>query len=291
MASARRDDNRSVVLQAVTDDSNLTPTQLLVDPTTKRLKVTATITSGAISSLNGLTATTQTFANDTNVTITSAVSTHTIGWDGQLSVLRGGTGANTLTGVLLGNATSPVTSIALSAVATQFLNGQGNFTTPAGTASSYTSQSFTAQTTVTVTHNFGAYPIVQVIDNTGAVLVPLTTVNNSINDFTVTFSASTSGIILASLGSPPAANLLVTAADYTIVAGDQIIEVTAYGKTITLPTAVGRSGKTYTIDNASAGTVTVATTSSQTIQGALTQALPSDSAMSVYSTGANWRIF
>ena len=218
------------------------------------------------------------------------------------TVLHGGASAPSYSAVveadmtLSNNSTNDATTTRhgflpiLSNVATQFLNGQGNFAVPSGTAASYTTQAFSAQTTVTVTHNFGAYPIVQVIDNTGAVLVPLTTVNNSINDFTVTFDASTTGNIIASVGSPPASNLLVTAADYTLVAGDQIVKVTASGKVITLLTAVGRGGKTFTIDNASGGSITVNTTSSQTIQGVLSQPIGSQSAMVVYSDGANWRI-
>jgi hypothetical protein len=61
-----------------------------------------------------------TFANDTNVTMTlggtpasallQPVSIN-LGWTGQLSVSRGGTGASTLTGVLIGNGTSAVTAI------------------------------------------------------------------------------------------------------------------------------------------------------------------------------------
>jgi len=58
--------------------------------------VNGTDTDTGITSLNGLTATTQTFANDTNVTITSATSTHTIGWSGQLAISRGGTGLSAL---------------------------------------------------------------------------------------------------------------------------------------------------------------------------------------------------
>lgn len=60
-----------------------------------------------LGSLNGLTGISQTFANDTNVTITSSGSTHTLGWSGQLSVVRGGTGAASFTtnGVLYGNNT------------------------------------------------------------------------------------------------------------------------------------------------------------------------------------------
>jgi hypothetical protein len=73
---------------------------------------TPTYLTAAITSLNGLTAATQTFANDTNVTITSATSTHTIGWTGQLAVGRGGTGASTLTGVVIGNGASAMTAVA-----------------------------------------------------------------------------------------------------------------------------------------------------------------------------------
>ncbi len=70
-----------------------------------------------ITSLNGLTAGTQTFANDTNVTITSVTATHTIGWAGTLAVARGGTGAGTFSahGVLVGEGTSAFVPIVGSA--------------------------------------------------------------------------------------------------------------------------------------------------------------------------------
>ena len=61
-----------------------------------------------------------TFANDTNVQMTlggtpasallQPVSIN-LGWTGQLAVSRGGTGASTLTGVLIGNGTSAITAI------------------------------------------------------------------------------------------------------------------------------------------------------------------------------------
>jgi hypothetical protein len=44
-----------------------------------------------IQSLNGLSATSQTFVNDSNVTIASAGSSHTLGWSGLLPIYRGGT--------------------------------------------------------------------------------------------------------------------------------------------------------------------------------------------------------
>ncbi|MGH7249782.1 MAG: hypothetical protein ACREGC_02305, partial [Minisyncoccia bacterium] len=48
-----------------------------------------------ITSLNGQIGTSQTFANDTNVTITSVGNVHTLGWSGTLSVARGGTNIGT----------------------------------------------------------------------------------------------------------------------------------------------------------------------------------------------------
>jgi hypothetical protein len=67
-------------------------------------------------------------SNDTNILITASGNTSnallrtmtlTAGWTGQLSVARGGTGAGTLTGVVIGNATANMT--ALAGTAGQFL--------------------------------------------------------------------------------------------------------------------------------------------------------------------------
>ena len=61
--------------------------------------------------------------------------------------------------------------------------------------------------------------------------------------------------------------------------------------TITLPTAVGNSGRFHTIKNSGTGVITIATTSSQTIDGAATQSLLTQwSKITVQSTGANWII-
>jgi len=67
-------------------------------------------------------------SNDTNILITASGNTTnallrtltlTTGWTGQLAVGRGGTGASTLTGVVIGNATSAMTAVA--GTAGQFL--------------------------------------------------------------------------------------------------------------------------------------------------------------------------
>ncbi len=49
------------------------------------------------------------------------------GSNGTLQVSAGGTGANTLTGILQGNGQSPITGIALTGNTTDFLNGTGAF--------------------------------------------------------------------------------------------------------------------------------------------------------------------
>lgn len=182
----------------------------------------------------------------------------------------------------------------LSGSATQYLNGTGNYVTISGTGvpSGYGSASFTGQTSVAVLHNFGIKPLVQVLDSAGSPLVqvPLNITHDSDNQFTVTFSTSQSGTILYSVGSPSIPNVTTTAIDYTIVANDNIVIVTAFNKTITLPTAVGITGKTYTIDNNSTGNIFLTGTGGQTIQSVATQSIPSQSSIVVYSTGSNWRI-
>jgi hypothetical protein len=80
------------------------------------------------------------------------------------------------------------------------------------------------------------------------------------------------------------------AVDYTAsIITDNVIEVTATGKTITLPTAVGISGRQYTIKLTASGSGTVATTSSQTIDGSSTYSLASQyKYVTVTSNGSNW---
>ena len=54
--------------------------------------------SGGITSLNGLTGATQTFTDDTNVTVVSGGTAHVVTWAGTLAVARGGTGSSTASG-------------------------------------------------------------------------------------------------------------------------------------------------------------------------------------------------
>lgn len=59
--------------------------------------------------------------------------------------------------------------------------------------------------------------------------------------------------------------------------------------TITLPTAVGVTGREYAI-KATTNNVIVNTTSSQTIDGALSKTLNTNDCMIVFSNGSNWLI-
>lgn len=70
-----------------------------------------TPSGGGITSLGSQTGSAQTFGNDANVQISSASNVHTLGWNGQLSVGRGGTGNASVTqkSYLRGNGTSAMT--------------------------------------------------------------------------------------------------------------------------------------------------------------------------------------
>jgi len=82
-----------------------------------------------------------------------------------------------------------------------------------------------------------------------------------------------------------------TATSLTATIAHNVIVVTATGQTITLPTAVGITGRIYTIKLTASGTGTVSTTSSQTIDGSTTYSLSAQyKYVTVQSDGANWNI-
>lgn len=180
----------------------------------------------------------------------------------------------------------------LSGNANQWLDGAGNWSTPSGgITASYTSVSFSGQTSVNVVHNFGAYPAVQIIDNTGAVLIPLTIIHTSINDFTVTFQTATSGTIIATIGSPQRQSVVSVSTAYLITTADRIIKAIVAGIDITLLSAVGIDGAEFVIDNAATGDIRLLPDGAETIQGESYQTIPPDSAIHVYSDGVGWRIY
>lgn len=84
-------------------------------------------------------------------------------------------------------------------------------------------------------------------------------------------------------------NITTKTGNYTATPADEVI-VCSGTFTVTLPTAVGITGKQYDVKNTGVGLVTVATTSSQLIDGESSMMLPSKSNMEVVSDGTGWRI-
>jgi hypothetical protein len=90
-------------------------------------------------------------------------------------------------------------------------------------------------------------------------------------------------------------SLISKTASYTATLSDEIItgNTTSSAFTITLPTAVDKTGQTYTIKRMNSGSnnLTVGTTSSQTIDGSTTYVLTTQyKYVKVVSDGANWII-
>ena len=75
---------------------------------------------------------------------------------------------------------------------------------------------------------------------------------------------------------------------YLASALDYVIDCTANSFTVTLPTAVGISGRIYIIKNSGTGTITVDGNASETIDGAATVALTQYQKATIQSNGANW---
>ncbi len=77
-------------------------------------------------------------------------------------------------------------------------------------------------------------------------------------------------------------------ANYTATASDHTIDATANSFTVTLPTAVGITGRVYNIHNSGTGTITVDADGTETIEGDLTQEVNQWENLKIQSTGANW---
>jgi hypothetical protein len=84
--------------------------------------------------------------------------------------------------------------------------------------------------------------------------------------------------------------VLSVSADTTLDINTAICIVTANSPTVTLPTAVGITGRIYWIKNRGAGTVTVAAAAGQTIDGQSTVTEATNGCYQVVSDGANWAV-
>lgn len=104
----------------------------------------------------------------------------------------------------------------------------------------------------------------------------------------LTRNSSTGVVEKKALGTDPYTAITTT---YTALSTDFFIDATTGTFTLTLPTAVGISGRTYVIKNSGAGTVTIDANSTETIDGALTKVLNVQYAgYRITSDGANWKV-
>ena len=76
----------------------------------------------------------------------------------------------------------------------------------------------------------------------------------------------------------------------TLDADDYQIECTANSFTITLPTAVGAEGRTYSIKNSGTGTITIDGAGTETIDGELTQTITQWDNIVIQSNNVGWTI-
>jgi hypothetical protein len=131
------------------------------------------------------------------------------------------------------------------------------------------------------------------------------TLNASVTGQSLSFNAATiiapSGSLGVGIAIPTSTlhvngsltlSYIAKTADYTLGASDYLVNCTANSFNITLPTAVGITGRVYKIKNSGAGTITILTTSSQTIDGQASAywTITTKNSMELMSDGANWII-
>lgn len=94
---------------------------------------------------------------------------------------------------------------------------------------------------------------------------------------------------LALTGDPVQTAYNAQGSTYTALATDCVINCTGTW-TLTLPTAVGVSGRLYYIKNSGAGTITMAGTGGQTFDGVASPTVAAGASLTVCSDGANWLV-
>lgn len=94
---------------------------------------------------------------------------------------------------------------------------------------------------------------------------------------------------LALTGAPLQVPYKAQGSVYTASSTDCVINCTGTW-TLTLPTAVGVSGKFYFVKNSGVGTVTMAGTGGQTFDGVASPTVAAGASLTVCSDGANWLI-
>ena len=104
-----------------------------------------------------------------------------------------------------------------------------------------------------------------------------------------TITTSTGVVVVSAMSGGTTLNYVAKTATYTASATDYVINCTSGTFTVSLPTAVGITGRVYVVKNSGTGTTTVDPAGTETIDGALTVALATQyQSIMVMSNGANW---
>lgn len=75
---------------------------------------------------------------------------------------------------------------------------------------------------------------------------------------------------------------------YTLLSTDFLVDCTSNSFTVSLPSAVGITGKIYQIKNSGSGIITIDANGSETIDGSLTKTLNQNDVIQITSNGTNW---
>jgi len=267
----KRDQNHVTVLAGITDDSNEYITMLRVDPTTKRLKISGTISSGSgtvtsvsVVSANGFAGTVATATTTPAITLSTTVT-------GILSGNGTAISAATTTGsgsVVL--ATSPTLVTPVLGVASATSINKVTITAPA-TSSTLTiadGKTLTASNTLTFTGtdsssvNFGAGGTVLYTTS----IVPLTVGTTTIASGTTTRVLYNNGGVLGEYTISGSGNIAMTTSPVFTTPALGVASATSINKVaITAPATSATltivDGKTLTVNNS----VTLAGTDSTTM--------------------------
>lgn len=179
---------------------------------------------------------------------------------------------------------------------------QGNAITENATTTTslvYTDQGFSPAAGANALRLFNAVPVINQTSTasgsvSGYVYDPtLTAILGSNYSFTSSSGSAGFGTLTPTstvqVSGSFAAAYVAKTANYTLTASDRLVNCTANSFTITLPTAVGITGREYIVKNTGAGTITLATASSQTIDGSAPGSLGAGPTVSrLMSDGANW---